>query len=194
MYDDSEFYRFTVDQYHKLGQLGIVTADDNVELLEGYLVTKAPPAVASKNPAGLERAFAEHLPDGWCLLVHMAVTLSGVRPESEPEPDYAVVRGSRKGYRDIAPTSTDVRVVVEIASSVPDIERKDLARIYARAGIPEYWLVDSVGRNVEVYTHPSGPIDSPHYGKRDTYPVGLSIPVVLDGVSVGTVAVAEVMA
>ncbi len=81
----------------------------------------------------------------------------------------------------------------EIAGAYPALERVDLGRIYARAEIPTYWVLDYPARVIEVFTQPSGPIDSPHYSKRDRYPVGTNVPLVLDGGTVGTVAVADVL-
>lgn len=73
-------------------------------------------------------------------------------------------------------------------------DRVGKARIYARAGIPVYWVVNVVDKVVEVYTQPSGPCDAPAYAKRDEYPGGTAVPVVLDGTTVGTIAVADVVA
>jgi Uma2 family endonuclease len=83
--------------------------------------------------------------------------------------------------------------VVEVSTSSLHHDRTDKARIYARASIPVYWIVNVIDKVVEVYTQPSGPGDTPAYAKRDLCPIGTSVSVVLDGNTVGTIAVAEVM-
>src|SRR5438132_62975 len=89
------FRRFSVAEYHRLIQIGILTEDDNLELLEGYLVHKM-----SRNPPHdgtiqkvMKRLLRFH-PAGWEVRVQSAITL----PESEPEPDLAVVRGDENTY------------------------------------------------------------------------------------------------
>src|SRR5215470_17301210 len=89
------FRRFSVAEYHKLIDIGILTEDDNLELLEGYLVHKM-----SRNPPHdgtlqlLQEILAPVLPAGWRLRIQSAITL----PDSEPEPDGAVARGDARTY------------------------------------------------------------------------------------------------
>ncbi len=73
------------------------------------------------------------------------------------------------------------------------IDRHDKGGIYARHGIPVYWVVNVVDKIIEVYTQPAGAGDAAAYAQRDDYPVGTAVPVVLDGTAVGTVVVSEVM-
>src|SRR5262245_27794269 len=90
------FRRFSVAEYHRLTEIGILTEDDNLELLEGYLVLKM-----ARNPPhdgalhGLLELLVSVLPPAWKVRIQAAVTLSG----SEPEPDLAVVRKNANGYR-----------------------------------------------------------------------------------------------
>src|SRR5438128_1194075 len=133
------FRRFSVAEYHRLIQTGILTEDDNLELLEGYLVCKM-----SRNPphdATIQKAtkrLFRVLPAGWDLRIQSAVTL----PDSEPEPDFAVVRGDETAYRAHHPGPPDVGLVIEVADSTLPGDRDDKGRIYARAGIPTYWIVN----------------------------------------------------
>jgi Uma2 family endonuclease len=157
------FRRFSVPEYHRLIELGILTEDDNLELLEGYLVHKM-----SSNPphdAAIQkgtRNWFRILPAGWDLRVQSAVTLS----ESEPEPDFAIVRGDEKTYLARHPTAADVGLVVEVSDSTLLGDRDDKGRIYARAGIACYWIVNLVDRQIEEYTAPSGPVAAPRFGQR----------------------------
>ena len=113
---------------------------------------------------------------------------------TEPEPDVAVVRGSEFDYLARHPGPADMALVVEVADSSVTRDRETKGPMYARAGIPVYWVVNVADKVVEVFTEPSGLTDAPTYGRRDEYPPGQVVPLVLDGVAVGTIAVAEVMA
>lgn len=186
----STFHRLTVEQYHQMIDNGILTEDDPVELIEGYLVTKMP---RSPQHDYTITALGEELPR----LVPRTFTLRGqcaaTIEESEPEPDFVVARGSRAGFRDRHPGPADTALVIEVSASSLDYDRTDKARIYARANIPVYWVANVIDKVVEVFTKPSGPCESPAYSQRDVYPVGSAVPVVLDGNVVGEVSVAEIM-
>src|SRR6266545_7649231 len=107
-------WRFSVDQYHAIIRAGILTADDPVELLEGWLVTKMP-----KNPRHsvvtqqTREALVRVLPSGWYVNTQEPITTE----DSEPEPDVAVVRGERRQYLDHHPGPQDVPLVIEVADS-----------------------------------------------------------------------------
>ncbi|HEX5273499.1 MAG TPA: Uma2 family endonuclease [Gemmataceae bacterium] len=184
------FRRFSVAEYHKLIALGILTEDDNLELLEGYLVHKM-----SRNPphdATLQKALKRLLrllPAGWDLRAQSAVTLPG----SEPEPDLSVVRGDENDYVSRHPGPADIGLVVEVADSTLPSDRADKGRIYARAGLACYWIINVADRQVEVYTVPSGPASSPSYGQRTDYRVGDQVPLVLDGATVTHIDVRDLL-
>lgn len=183
-YDLPQLYRFSVAKYHRLWEHGILDAALQIELLEGLLFENMP-----RNPVGnsvtrsFEESLAATLPSGCALTRSCPLPLARSVPESEPRPDYVLTGAG----------ATGPGVVVEITGPHPTLERVDLGRIYARAGIPCYWVLDYADRVIEVFTQPSGPIESPHYAKRDRYPGGTSVPVVLDGNTVGTIAVSDVM-
>ena len=181
------FRRFTVDEYHKLIEIGLLTEDDNVELINGYLVKKM-----SRNPPHdstlqrLNRVLTRLVPDGWQVRVQMAVTL----PNNEPEPDAAVVRGDDHTFDSRHPGPADIGLLVEVADSTLAGDRVDKGLMYAAAGIPEYWIVNLIDRVVEVYTRPTGPAAvTPGYATRTAFPAGTAVPVTLDGVTVGSVPV-----
>lgn len=184
------FRRFTVAEYHHLIRLGILTEDDNLELIEGYLVHKM-----SRNPPHDGTIMAAHaalsrvLPSGWVFRIQSAITL----PDSEPEPDLALVRGDVRTYFARHPGPTDFGTVIEVSDSTLDGDRNDKARMYARARIPEYWIINLVDRQVEVYTLPSGPGVTPAYASRQDYPVGAAVPVQLDGQQVATIPVVDLL-
>lgn len=185
------FRRFTVDEYHELLRSGMLSHGDPYELLEGFIVRK--PTRGTPHDAAidaLEGVLLGLVPADWFPRSQRAVTLS----DSEPEPDLAVVRGPRTRYRDHHPAPAEVGMLVEVSDTSLRVDRVGKARVYARNGIAVYWVVNVPDRKIEVFSQPSGPCDSPAYAARAEYPVGTAVPVVLDGVTVGTVAVADVMA
>ena len=182
--------QYTVDEYHKLIETGVFVDGAPYELLEGYVVKKMSRGSRHDSTVqALTKRYFRLLPVGWDLRVQCATTLS----DSEPEPDFALVRGDETTYRNRHPGPAGIGLLVEISYSSLTIDRIDKTRIYARAGIPVYWIVNLVDRTIEVFTLPSGPGDAPAYGSCTAYPVGTAAPVVLDGVEVGRVAVADVI-
>lgn len=184
-------YRFSVAAYHKLIEIGMLTEDDNLELLDGYLVHKM-----SRNPPHdaaiqkiLKRLFRV-LPPDWDLRIQSAVTLS----HSEPEPDLALVRGDETRYLAHHPGPTDIGLVIEVADSSLDGDRLDKGRIYAEDEIAYYWIVNLVDRQVEVYTLPSGvTVATPSFGQRRDYRMGDDVPLVLDAAVVATIPVGDLL-
>ena len=184
------FRRFSVDEYHEMIKYGILTEDDNIELLDGYLVHKV-----SRNPPHdaalqlLQAVVGPCLPAGWCLRAQSAVTLA----TSEPEPDGAVVRGNTRTYVSRHPTSFDVGMIAEIADSSLDSDRLDKGPLYAAANIPYYWIINLVDRLIEVYTLPSGQTASPAYAQRPDYRTGDEVALILDGIEVARIPVQELL-
>ena len=146
------FRRFSVPEYHHLCELGILTEDDNLELLEGYLVHKMTRNAPHDGTLHrLLRFLSRMVPDEWEVRCQAAVTLS----DSEPEPDLAIVRRGTN-YRLQHPAPADIALVIEVSDSSLDGDRADKCRIYARAGVPIYWIVNLVDEQIEVYSSPVG--------------------------------------
>ncbi len=168
----------------------MLTENDNLELLDGYLVHKM-----SKNPPHegcidlASDLLITHKPPGWMVRVQEAVVLT----TSEPEPDLVVARGNRRSYLARHPIGADLGLVVEVADSSLLSDRDDKGPIYARAGIPCYWIINLQDRQIEVYTSPSGPTSSPTYAHRQDYRPGDSVPFVLDGQTVVSIPAQELL-
>lgn len=182
--------RFTVDEYHRLIEVGILTEDDRVELLEGWIVLK----MAHNPPHDLaielaEEALRPRLPAGWRIRIQSAITTA----DSEPEPDLAVALGSPRARGNRHPGPADLALVIEVADSSVTADRDDKGRIYARAGIACYWLVNLIDRRVEVYTDPSGPVSSPAYGQRQDCAPADEVPLVIGGQEVARIPVVELL-
>jgi Uma2 family endonuclease len=143
----------TVDEYHRMGEAGILTEDDRVELIEGELVAMAP--IGSEHVSAsnaLTRLLVLALGDRGIVSVGNPVRLNG---RSEPQPDFAVLK-QRDDYRTVLPRPEDAMLAVEVANTSLDYDRKVKLALYARSGIPEVWIVNLVSDEVEVYRAPIG--------------------------------------
>jgi Uma2 family endonuclease len=204
-------WRMSVQNYHKLLDAGIVTEDEPLELLRGWLVPKMKKSplhvyVASQ----LDDCLRSLLPEGWWIDRQHPITMA----DSEPEPDLAVVRGDFREYSDQHPTPADAAIVMEVAHSTLEIDRGLKLQVYASAGIAEYWIVNIPERCIEVYTKPIGSpvaVGVPHeietkegyplvgetvaaarYQHRRDYVRGQRVPLSLRRKPLGEVAVADV--
>jgi Uma2 family endonuclease len=181
--------KFSVDRYQRMIETGILDDEDKVELLEGYVVLKMP-----RNPrhdSSIQRAVEvlyPRRPAGWGIRVQSAISLA----DSQPEPDIAIVRGLAGSYENHHPGPGDVGLLIEIADTSLQRDIADKARIYARAGIPVYWVINLTNRRVEVFTQPSGPTVAPAYASHQVFGPGDTVPLMLDGVSI-TIPVADLL-
>jgi Uma2 family endonuclease len=172
--------RLTVDEYERIvDQLD----DDRVELIDGYLVTKMPkkpPHVWSVD--SVEELLRDRIAANFCLRRESPVRIPDY---DEPEPDVTVVRGPRATYRTRHPGPEDVALVVEVSDSTYDRDRGPKWVSFAKAGIPVYWIVNLVARQVEVYTRPG----KNGYRTRKDYRPGQHIPIMIGGVKLPPIAV-----
>jgi len=182
---------YTVAEYHDLIERGILTTADKVELINGVLVDRMP-----KNPPHesavrrLNPRLVRLLPAGWVLSPQGPVTFA----TSEPEPDFTVARGDEADFDARHPEPTEVGLLVEVSDSSLPFDRGEKLRVYARASVPVYWIVNVADRRVEVYTDPTGPAAQPAYQTRTDFAPGTTVPLVLDGVTAGFIAVDDVIA
>jgi len=142
--------RWTRKEYGRLIDVGVLHEDDPVELLQGRLVVAEPqhtPHATSIDLVGeaLRQAFGA----GWRVRVQLPL---GLGADSEPEPDVAVVRGDARDF--LADHPATAALVVEVADASLELDRRLKARIYARAGITDYWIVNLIDRVVEVHRDP----------------------------------------
>jgi len=176
-------YRLTVEEYEQIAGL---LNDDRVELIDGYLVKKMvknPPHVVAC--ARVVAAVGRIAPAGWHTRPGEPIRITG---RTEPEPDVALARGVIDDYETRHPEPGDIALVVEVADTTLAKDRRR-RRTYGPAGIPVYWIVNLPSRRVEVYTGPS----PDGYAERVDYAPGAVIPLVIDGETVGQVAVADIL-
>ncbi|PWU22018.1 MAG: hypothetical protein C5B48_10700 [Candidatus Rokuibacteriota bacterium] len=144
-------------EYQKLVDLGVFHGDP-VELIAGQLVVAEPQGSYHAAALGAaDDALRGILPPGWIVRAQMPLDLD---EESVPEPDLAVLRGSRADYRASHPSRA--ALVVEVADSSLELDRRHKGSLYARAGIEEYWIVNLVDRVVEVYRDPAVDLSAPY--------------------------------
>jgi Uma2 family endonuclease len=176
-------YRMTVDQYESLVETGVL-GDQPVELINGLLVRKMgkkPPHVISCE--AIRDELLPLTPRGWRLTIEAPVRI----PEfDEPEPDLALVRGSREDYEDRHPGPADVGLLIEVSESTLDRDRGEKELAYARGQVPHYWIVNLVDRQLEICTEPS----PTGYRNRRILRPGEQVPLRLDGNEIGQIAVA----
>ncbi len=136
-------HRFSVEDFHRMVEAGILSEDDRVELLEGEVV--------ELSPVGKRHAYAVNalvdllspLRERAVLSVQNPLRLRG---NTEVYPDLALLMPPRSRYRDRLPEGEDALLVIEVAESSLDYDLKVKLPLYAKAGVPEVWVVDLENR------------------------------------------------
>lgn len=187
---DARVWRISVSQYHQMIKAGILTDDDPVELLEGLLVEK----MAKKPPHRavtllLRRALERMIESDWYIDSQEPITIS----DSESEPDVTVVRGDTLQYLDRHPGPEDIALVIEVADATLRRDRGLKKRLYARAGVPVYWIANLNKLQIEVYSDPDPHATIPDYQQHQLYQGEDLLPVILDGTKVGQLLVHAVL-
>jgi len=146
--------RLTVDEYHRMGEAGILTRDDRVELIEGELIEMVP--IGSDHAGTVNKL-------NYTLMLALG-TRGVVAPQnpvrlsdrSEPEPDFAVLKPRADYYKSAHPTPEDVLLAIEVADSSLAYDSGLKRALYASRGIREFWIVNLIDRVVEVNRKPVG--------------------------------------
>jgi Uma2 family endonuclease len=176
-------------EYDRLVELGAFDREP-LELIGGQLIVAEPQGVYhASSIRRVDYALRAVLPPGWIVSVQSPVSLDD---ESEPEPDLAVLIGTVDDYGHAHPARPIL--VVEVAESSLRFDRGDKGSLYARAGLPDYWIVNLIDRVLEVYRDPV-PDPSAPYGWSYRLVVTLTPPAVVElaGVSVARVAVENLL-
>lgn len=149
---ETSLHLWTVQDYHRMIDAEILTEEHKVELLEGQIIQIS----AHKPPhASITQISSDYIRDllkqKATIRVQAPVTL---RPNSEPEPDVAVVRIDPQAYANAHPTPEDIYLLIEVADRTLNKDRKVKARTYAKAKIPEYLVLDVKYQQVYVFREP----------------------------------------
>jgi hypothetical protein len=146
--------RFTADEYQRMGQVGILSEDDRVELIDGEVVAMTP--IGARHNAcvnSANRALVRAAGDNAIVQAQGSVRLDQYH---EPEPDLVLLRPRPDFYASRLPGPEDIMLIVEVADSSIEYDRDVKASVYAAAHIPEYWLVDLTTNVVCHYRAPEG--------------------------------------
>ena len=142
-------------EYERLVDLGIFVGE-RLELLDGLLAVREPQGSPHAAIVGqIGQVLASAFGTGWHPRLHAPLALDD---DSEPEPDVAVVAGTYRDYIGAHPSTA--ALVVEVADSSLRLDRRLKSGLYARAGLPEYWIVNLVDRVLEVHRVPQPAVDA----------------------------------
>ncbi|MGK7903577.1 MAG: Uma2 family endonuclease [Hormoscilla sp.] len=145
--------RLTVEEYHRLGEMGIIAPDEKVELIEGQIIKKS--AKKTSHSAAVARInilLQKHLGEQVLVRLQDPVRLDDY---SEPEPDIAVVIPDPLYYEDHHPTPHEVYLIIEVADTTIRSDRELKAKVSAKSGIADYWVLDVNNRQLYVFREPS---------------------------------------
>lgn len=145
---------FTVEEYYRIAAAGVLREEDRVELIEGEIIEMSP--IGSRHAACvgrlsklLERRGGDHA----IVWVQNPILINDY---SEPVPDLTLLRLREDFYAHAKPMPDDVLLIIEVSDSTLNYDRQVKAPLYARAGVPELWLVNLPAELIEVYARPAG--------------------------------------
>lgn len=146
-------YRLTVADYHQLGEIGVFNENSRVELINGELVTMPPIGEqhASKTRR-INQFFSRRVGESAIVDIQNPVALDA---HSEPQPDIALLKPQADFYEKSHPRPDDVLLLIEISDSTLRYDREVKVPHYAKAGIPEVWVLDITHQRLEIYRRPS---------------------------------------
>lgn len=181
--------KFTVQEYRRMGEAGVLSPGDQVELLEGWVV----PKVIHNPPHDLalmllEDQLRKHLAEDQLMRLQMPITTK----DSEPEPDLVIVPGPIRRYATAHPSAKEACLVVEISDTSVERDRQK-CRIYAGGGVPEYWLVNLHRRQVEVYADPDDCSSPPQFRSRVNYTETSHLPLSFASDKNATIRVGDIL-
>jgi Uma2 family endonuclease len=173
--------RWSKAEYYRLGELGFFRGQ-RAELLEGSIVVQSPQGPRHYTVMDLVRVTLErHFGAGHVVRMQGPIDLGQT---TEPEPDIAVVAGTIAQFAQQHPTSAEL--IVEVSDTTVSYDRRRKGSLYARAGIADYWIVNLVRNQIEVYRAPvpdaSRPYGHRYSSRSDFLPGGTVTPLALPGV------------
>ena len=148
------YHLFTVEQYYKMAEVGILRPSDRVELINGEIIQISP---IKSTHASIVDTLAENLIGDLRgkAIIRVQNPLS-IDNHSEPEPDLLVAKLQKNKYRSRHPQPKDVLLLIEVSDSTLEKDRKMKLELYAKAKIAEYWIVNIPEKQIEIYRKPSG--------------------------------------
>jgi len=166
-------WKLSVEDYHRMAEVGILHEDDRVELIEGELIQMTPIGPWHSSLANTLIELLAYRTVGRAIAsVQNPIHLG---PGSEPQPDFALLRHRQDRYKSRLPTAADVLLLVEIADTTLQSDRETKAPLYARHNIPEYWIINLPQRQIEIHQAPDSA--QGRYGDWRVMTEGLLAPV-----------------
>ncbi len=144
--------RFTVDEYHRMAEAGILSEDDRVELIDGEIIEMSP--IGKHHAAIVNRLLAALTEQVGRRAIVSPQNPLLLNDESEPEPDIALFKFRADYYAEQLPTPADTLLIIEVADSSLDFDRIVKLPRYARGGVPEVWIINLAAGVIEVYREP----------------------------------------
>jgi Uma2 family endonuclease len=144
---------WTVQEYHRMAETGILGEDERVELLEGKIIWMSAKGTAHCSAVGRTYKLLEKLlgNQAW-ISIQDPIALN---QRSEPEPDIAVVKIDSLDYADHHPTPNEVYLIIEVADTSLKFDCETKGKAYAQAGITDYWVLDVLNRQLYVFREPN---------------------------------------
>jgi Uma2 family endonuclease len=144
---------WTVAEYHRMAEAGILEDGERVELLEGQIIWMSAKGTAHTCAVGrIDRILQNALKNRAWVSVQDPITLND---KSEPEPDISVVKIDSLDYADHHPTPSEVYLIIEVADSSLKFDCETKGKAYSEAGISDYWVLDVVKRQLYVFREPT---------------------------------------
>lgn len=143
----------SVEEYHKMGEVGILSSQDRMELINGEIIQRMTP-IGSPHASGVKRLnklFSKLLEEKATIGIQDPVTLNNF---SEPEPDISILKYKDDFYEEKHPVTEDVYFLIEVSHSTLGYDKESKLPLYASTGIKECWIVDVENRKLEVHKNP----------------------------------------
>ncbi len=146
-------HRITVDDYHRMAEVGLLAPDARIELIDGEIIEMAPVGREHSSVVDqLNRLFVRAVGDDAIVRVQGSIRLGTL---SEPEPDLVLLRPSPDFYRSRFATAADALLVIEVSDTTLRYDRDVKVPLYARHGVPEVWIVDLANERLLVLGEPA---------------------------------------
>jgi Uma2 family endonuclease len=181
-------YRFTVDEYHDMGEKGILPRRAPVELIEGLIITMSP--IGPHHTYSVNKLLAKLMPllePDWFASPQNPIAL----PRSEPQPDVSIIRGAPEDYLVRHPGPGDVAILIEVADSSLEYDRHTKGFLYFRHAVPEYWIINVADRVLEIYRREVG---RQEFTLAEVLDRSKTLPLILDGKNRGELRVSDLIA
>lgn len=190
-------WAISLEQYHDMIRSGVLPDCSPIELIDGFLMRKDRGGKGNSMSVHPRHAMVVSLlPFLLALLENTSLVFRSQQPvtlppDSEPEPDGAIVRGPLQRYSQRHPNADEIVAIMEVSDTSLTYDRNTKGRLYASAGVPFYWIVNLQENVIEVYTQPNR--SEGRYEQKEIYTVGQSAPLTLGEAGTIHVAVSELL-